>query len=63
MPVVLAQLGGQINRDVGTRPWPTGPYFRGDVYSSHVNMLVPFDELNNPRFSEQMPAGSDPSIP
>jgi starch-binding outer membrane protein, SusD/RagB family len=59
----MRRLMRQYGRTDAEAGWPTGPYFRGDVYGSHVSMLVPFDELNNPSFSEQLPNGCDPSIP
>lgn len=31
--------------------FPTGPYFKGGVYGSDVNFIIPFDEKNNNKFT------------
>ncbi len=59
----LRRLMRQYNRSQAAAGWPTGSYFRGGTYGSHVSMLVPFDELNNPLFREAFPEGCDPTIP
>lgn len=30
--------------------FPTGPYFKGGNYGTDVNLIIPFDEKNNPNF-------------
>ncbi|MCR4341331.1 MAG: hypothetical protein NUW01_15745 [Gemmatimonadaceae bacterium] len=30
--------------------FPTGPYFKGGEYGTDVNLIIPFDEKNNPNF-------------
>lgn len=30
--------------------FPTGPYFKGGDYGTDVNLIIPFDEKNNPNF-------------
>lgn len=53
----------QYGRTAAQAGWPTGAYPRGGTYGTHVSMLVPFDELNNPLFREAFPDGCDPTIP
>jgi starch-binding outer membrane protein, SusD/RagB family len=57
------RLMRQYNRSDAGAGFPTGPYFKGGQYGDHVSILVPFDELNNPLFRDQFPAGCDPTVP
>jgi starch-binding outer membrane protein, SusD/RagB family len=53
----------QYNRTAEAAGWPTGAYFRGGAYGDHVSLPVPFNELNNPLFSDVFPDGCDPTMP
>jgi starch-binding outer membrane protein, SusD/RagB family len=57
----LRRLERQYGRNAAAAGWPTGTYFRGGDYGSHVSLPIPFDEMNNPRFREQFPDGCDAS--
>ena len=46
----LRRLVRQYNRGAET-VFPTGPYFKGGVYGTDVNLVVPFEERNNPKFT------------
>jgi starch-binding outer membrane protein, SusD/RagB family len=45
----LRRLVRQYGRNSET-VFPTGPYFKGGLYGTDVNIPVPFDERNNPNF-------------
>ncbi|GBD32683.1 hypothetical protein HRbin33_01657 [bacterium HR33] len=47
----LRRLVRQYGRDA-ERVFPTGPYFKGGSYGPDVNLPIPFDEENNPQFSQ-----------
>jgi len=59
----LRRLQRQYNRSPAAAGWPTGPFHKGGTYGSHVSLLVPFDELNNPLFRDAFPEGCDPTTP
>jgi hypothetical protein len=45
----------RLIRQLGRSPatvFPTGAYFKGGLYGTDVNFPIPFDELNNPNFTE-----------
>lgn len=46
----LRRLVRQYGRGAET-VFPTGPYFKGGVYGTDVNLVIPFEERNNPEFT------------
>ena len=46
----LRRLVRQYGRGAET-VFPTGAYFKGGVYGTDVNLVVPFEERNNPEFT------------
>lgn len=57
------RLMRQYGRTQAGAGFPTGTYFKGGSYGTHVSVLVPFDELNNPQFRDAFPNGCDPTVP
>jgi hypothetical protein len=47
----MRRLVRQYNRAVNT-VYPNGPYYKGGDYGSAVNIPVPYEERNNPEFTE-----------
>jgi hypothetical protein len=45
----MRRLIRQYGRDVNT-VFPNGPYFKGGLYGTDVNVPVPFQEQNNPQY-------------
>lgn len=46
----LRRLIRQYNR-TENQVFPTGPYPKGGTYGTDVNIIIPFDEKNNPKFT------------
>jgi hypothetical protein len=49
----MRRLIRQYNRPVDT-VFPNGPYFKGGVYGTDVNVPVPFQEQNNPSYDPSL---------
>mgnify|MGYP003290203201 CR=1 FL=1 len=47
----MRRLIRQYNRPVNT-VFPNGPYFKGGLYGTDVNVPVPFQEQNNPEYDK-----------
>ena len=56
--IEVTASSGLNEQDVERLIVPTGAYFKGGSYGTDLNFLIPFDEQNNPNFTQCLDTGA-----